>query len=971
MMKYLLGLVLVFLTCSKINAQVAVEEALAIETVWENIWGVIQLEFAPDGKVFTIHKTGQIRMYNSITAKANQFTEILDIDKDTFSFWDHGLLAGKLHPEYPIVPYMYIMYAAERPAEDGKPFLDECVVEPEKALLTNPPDTRTFCASWGKLVRLKLDPTFEKPAVYEQELIVDWCCSGPTHHTGDLEWLEDGSLVLSGGDGAHFTGLDVGQVQDDCWDPKGRKDQGAFRAQHDEFLNGKIIRILPESLLVDRELTTDDYEIVARGARNPFRMAYNPNNGDLYFGDVGSSLFEEINHIPNPLLAKSEPNFAWPCIEGPTAITEIYETWARDNDIHTCDEIYAGAYDPPSFAYRYGPVDPDFPDICADADASVTGMVLYDGDKLPEKFRNKFFFVDYSKRCGFYFDNKDDGTPDFEQAHVFMTGDESLGMSDALQGLDGNLYIVNYAGGAVYKVVDIKDYDPAASAANHLNVETGDDLDIELTMTPSTNEWDFGDEISFELTMNKDIPADQISWRAVTKHCVANPCTNTQDCHSHTQGLSETSRRGYTGSFLPMPHPMESYVELTATIKDGDRTIVKNFKTHSRVVTFEIDSVPKGIPIVVDERTCTRPPCTVPAMANTNAAFQVQKIQAKGGQLYKFVNWIEQDVASGDEVNLKSNYYNEVAEIDKNLIAKYMKVAQPEINKELPVPENVDVIGGYMKADVEWENVDIELVDYIIIHLEEIDLDEISATERSFQRPPLVAGVDYREAIVVAATRKNTVIEEINALKSDFSVSLTTYNSRTNEISLPSKPIIFTTLVKPARGEAVTCSVFGETDTASLYDEDDFVLDLKFKNDKVPKGYAFKDDVTLSIHVETLMKVDMIINLLDYPTFGWHGGMTKRLEAGVFDEKISFPVEDDVADKELMISAILVPPGKDYTETLIGSQTDYIKGLEYITPAPATATATTKQTANTTKPKPKPKAEDESGRRLRQTNRYN
>merc|ERR1712196_736385 len=279
---------------------------------------------------------------------------------------------------------------------------------------------------------------------------------------------------------------------------------------------------------------------------------------------------------------------------------------------------------------------------------------------------------------------------------------------------------------------------------------------------------------------------------------------------------------------------------------------------------------------------------------------------------------------------------NKVADTDRQLIANYEKIDEPTINKDLPVPKNIDVIGGYMKADVEWDNVDIDEVDYILIHLEDIDMtDVVTETSRSsINQKPLVPGVDYRETIVVASTRKNTVIEEINALKRDFVVILQSYNSVTNEISEPSEESIFTTLVKPARGEAATCSVFGEMDTASLYNEDDFVLDFEWKNDITPKGYAFEDDVKLTLHIETLIKADLIVNLLDFPTFGWHGGMTKRPEAGVFDEKISFPVEDDVENKKLLVSAILVPPGKDYTENLISTNSEYIKGLKYVAPAP-------------------------------------
>jgi len=64
-----------------------------------------------------------------------------------------------------------------------------------------------------------------------------------------------------------------------------------------------------------------------------------------------------------------------------------------------CADIYRGEFDLPVYQYRYGAVDPDYPDFCADADASVSGITFYTGDKLPAKYQGKLFFVDYSKKC--------------------------------------------------------------------------------------------------------------------------------------------------------------------------------------------------------------------------------------------------------------------------------------------------------------------------------------------------------------------------------------------------------------------------------------------------------------------------------------------------------------------------------------------------------------------------------------------
>jgi len=43
---------------------------LKLQTVWDNIWGVVQVVFLADGKVLTVHKPGELHVYNSVEAKS-------------------------------------------------------------------------------------------------------------------------------------------------------------------------------------------------------------------------------------------------------------------------------------------------------------------------------------------------------------------------------------------------------------------------------------------------------------------------------------------------------------------------------------------------------------------------------------------------------------------------------------------------------------------------------------------------------------------------------------------------------------------------------------------------------------------------------------------------------------------------------------------------------------------------------------
>jgi glucose/arabinose dehydrogenase len=133
-----------------------------------------------------------------------------------------------------------------------------------------------------------------------------WCFFYQSHSIGNLAFGADNrTLYVSAGDGASFTQVDFGQLDNACGDGTNFP-QGAFRSQGvSPYSDGVILRI------TNPGTTTQRVDTVAQGFRNPFRFARVPGTDDLYVGNVGWNTWESIDHV-----SVAGQNFGWPCYEG-------------------------------------------------------------------------------------------------------------------------------------------------------------------------------------------------------------------------------------------------------------------------------------------------------------------------------------------------------------------------------------------------------------------------------------------------------------------------------------------------------------------------------------------------------------------------------------------------------------------------------------------------------------------------------
>jgi uncharacterized repeat protein (TIGR01451 family) len=430
------------------------------------------VEFAPDGRVFVAEKRGIVKVYDDLADPTP--TQYANLTAKVHDFWDRGLLGLALDPEFPADPYVYVLYTYDAPIGGSHPTFGDTCADP----------TGDGCVVSGRLSRLVPNGTAEPT---EEVLIHDWCQQYPSHSIGDLAFGADGALYVSGGDGASFNFTDWGQdgaPVNPCGDPPGSPgtaltpptaEGGALRSQDlrtsgdPVSLDGAILRVdpttgagLPNNPLA-ASTDANARRIVAYGLRNPFRFTIRPGTNEVWLGDVGWNIWEEINRIADPLGAVE--NFGWPCYEG-AARQSGYD----GANLNICETLYAsaGAVVNPFYTYNHNqkvvngeqcrPLNPPTP-----TSSSIAGLAFYQGGPYPDGYDGALFFADYSRDCIWAILPGADGLPDAANRLTFVA--DAANPVDLEIGPNGDLFYVDFNGGTVRRVQYFEANQPPAANA--------------------------------------------------------------------------------------------------------------------------------------------------------------------------------------------------------------------------------------------------------------------------------------------------------------------------------------------------------------------------------------------------------------------------------------------------------------------------------------------------------------------------
>ncbi|AWH84608.1 cadherin [Flavobacterium album] len=338
----------------------------------------VDIAFANDDRMFVVEQDGLIKMLINVEGEVTQSTFLNVSSLIATSGSERGLLGMAFHPDFENNGYFFINY-------------------------TNTSNNTVI----ARYTVNSADPNVADPNSGVILLTVTQPFSN--HNGGCLRFGPDGYLYIGMGDGG------------DGGDP-------GNRAQNINTLLGKMLRLDVDGAAPYTSPADNPYigvdgadEIWAIGMRNPWKFSFNRLNGDLWIGDVGQELWEEINKVPS---TSGGLNFGWRCYEG----THTYNT-------SECSGITG--LTAPLVDYSSG---------SGSGNCSVIGGYVYTGTLFPN-LQGKYLFADYcSSKIGM-----------IDEAGGAITWTSAFpGTNFVTFGEDhsGELYIAGISDGKIYHIID-------------------------------------------------------------------------------------------------------------------------------------------------------------------------------------------------------------------------------------------------------------------------------------------------------------------------------------------------------------------------------------------------------------------------------------------------------------------------------------------------------------------------------------
>jgi glucose/arabinose dehydrogenase len=264
----------------------------------------------------------------------------------------------------------------------------------------------------SRISRFKVTSDPQRADTLSEQVIITIPQPVGMHYGGDMAFGKDGYLYIGLGDG-------------------GGEGDPDNHAQDTSLLLGKFLRLDVSNTSTDGYqipnsnpflLSPFPDEVWSIGFRNPWRWSFDKMTGDMWIGDVGQGIYEEIDF--QPASSRGGENYGWRCYEGNAPYV-------------TTDCAPVSAYVDPVVQYSHS------------IGCSVTGGFVYRGSSYHTMF-GSYFYSDWCSSTLRGVVRNGNTFTDTTYINPFVSGSVSFG-----EDRWGDLLVGSFTGGELYRIVDL------------------------------------------------------------------------------------------------------------------------------------------------------------------------------------------------------------------------------------------------------------------------------------------------------------------------------------------------------------------------------------------------------------------------------------------------------------------------------------------------------------------------------------